>query len=128
MAGRTRRIVWAEGARRDLDQVLAYIAEDSPNEAARFLEVVLGTAQSLNSLGALWPNVGESFQSFNVLISAKFLSSANKSYTRAPSPRFRSLRSSMGPVTLVTGCVRSGLANNLMQRLAVAPLPAGLTA
>ncbi len=50
MAGRTRRIVWAEGARTSFDQVLAYIAEDSPIEAERFLEVVLGTAQSLSTL------------------------------------------------------------------------------
>ena len=72
MAGRTRRLVWAEGARRSLDQVLAVIAEDSPIETERFLEVVLRTAQTLSSLGALWPNVDKSFRSYSVRISAKF--------------------------------------------------------
>ncbi|MFQ5930154.1 MAG: type II toxin-antitoxin system RelE/ParE family toxin, partial [Acidobacteriota bacterium] len=50
MAGRTRQVVWTEGARSGLDEVLDYIAEDSPIAAGRFLEVVLDTAESLSSL------------------------------------------------------------------------------
>ena len=50
MAGRTHQVVWTQGARNSLDQVLEYIAEDSPVAAARFLEVVLDTAQSLSFL------------------------------------------------------------------------------
>lgn len=50
MAGRTRHVVWTEGARRGLEDVLAYIAEDSPTAAQRFLDVVLETGRSLSSL------------------------------------------------------------------------------
>ena len=50
MAGRTRRLVWTEGANRGLNQVIEYIAEDSPAAAVRFLEIVLDTAQSLSVL------------------------------------------------------------------------------
>ena len=50
MAGRSRRVIWTDGARRGLDQVLEYIAEDSPVASGRFLELVLDTTQSLTSL------------------------------------------------------------------------------
>lgn len=50
MAGRSRRIVWTTLARNGLDEVLEYIAEDSPRSAEKVLDVVLHTAQSLNAL------------------------------------------------------------------------------
>ena len=50
MAGRARRIVWTLSARSDLDEILAFIAEDSPEAASGVLDVVLGTADSLTHL------------------------------------------------------------------------------
>ena len=50
MASRPRRVVWTETARDGLDGILSYIAEDSPDAAAKVLEVVLGVAESLNHL------------------------------------------------------------------------------
>ena len=48
MAGRTRSVVWTPLARDGLAEVLAYIAEDSPEAAEKVLEVVLGVAESLS--------------------------------------------------------------------------------
>lgn len=48
MASRTRSVVWTPLARDGLDEVLAYIAEDSPEAAEKVLEVVLGVAESLS--------------------------------------------------------------------------------
>jgi toxin ParE1/3/4 len=47
MAAR-RRVVWTEQARRSLNEVLAYIARDSPRAAARFLVTALDAASSLD--------------------------------------------------------------------------------
>ncbi|MEK6301749.1 MAG: type II toxin-antitoxin system RelE/ParE family toxin [Acidobacteriota bacterium] len=47
MASRTRTIVWTALARDGLDEVLEYIAEDSPEAAEKVLDVVLGLAASL---------------------------------------------------------------------------------
>ena len=41
MAARTRRVVWAESAQRALDEVIAYISQDSPDGAVRVLSRVL---------------------------------------------------------------------------------------
>ncbi len=45
-----RRVVWTEEALRDLDAGISYIAEDSPQSAARILERVLEAADSLGEL------------------------------------------------------------------------------
>lgn len=50
MASRARRVVWTHGAREDLDSILAFIAEDSPEAASDVLEVVLGVTESLSRL------------------------------------------------------------------------------
>ena|SRR5882724_12732774 len=47
MASRTRTVVWTSLSRDGLDEVLAYIAEDSPEAAEKVLAVVLGVAESL---------------------------------------------------------------------------------
>lgn len=47
MAGRPRTVVWTSLSRDGLDDVLAYIAEDSPEAAEKVLAVVLGVAESL---------------------------------------------------------------------------------
>jgi plasmid stabilization system protein ParE len=48
VASRTRSVVWTPLARDGLDDVLAYIAEDSAEAAEKVLEVVLGVAESLS--------------------------------------------------------------------------------
>ncbi len=50
MADRTRQVVWTEAARNDLDSVLEYIAEDSPQAAANLLDHFLRAAESLARL------------------------------------------------------------------------------
>jgi len=47
MAGRTRTVAWTSLSRDGLDEVLEYIAEDSPEAATKVLAVVLGVAESL---------------------------------------------------------------------------------
>lgn len=47
MASRTRTVVWTLLSRDGLDEVLEYIAEDSPEAAEKVLAVVLGVAESL---------------------------------------------------------------------------------
>lgn len=48
MASRTRSVAWTPLARDGLDEVIAYIAEDSPEAADKVLEAVLGVAESLS--------------------------------------------------------------------------------
>ena len=48
MANRTRSVAWTPLARDGLDEILAYIAEDSPEAAEKVLEVVLRVAESLS--------------------------------------------------------------------------------
>lgn len=50
MAGRTRRVIWTMSARRDRDDALEYIAQDSPVAAEQFLQVALDATQSLSFL------------------------------------------------------------------------------
>lgn len=50
MAPRRRSVVWAESARAGLDEVVAYIAEDSRELAVRVLQEALQTASSLSTL------------------------------------------------------------------------------
>jgi plasmid stabilization system protein ParE len=38
-----RKVIWSAGARTDLDDIIAYIAKDSPAGALAFLEEVLHT-------------------------------------------------------------------------------------
>ncbi len=47
MGPRVHEVVWAESARDALDEVIAYIAEDSPQAAARVLEEALQAGASL---------------------------------------------------------------------------------
>jgi len=61
MADRARRVVWTPTARDGLDDVLAYIAEDSPRAATKVLDVVLGVAESLDRFstrGRIVPEIG----------------------------------------------------------------------
>ncbi len=41
-----RRVAWSEGARRDLDEAIFFIAEDSIDSAIRALERILESAES----------------------------------------------------------------------------------
>jgi len=47
---RRRSVNWTEAARQQLDEALAYVAEDSPDAAARMLEHILDIANSLSML------------------------------------------------------------------------------
>lgn len=47
MASRTRAVVWTPLARNGLDEVLEYIADDSPEAAQEVLDSVLAVAKSL---------------------------------------------------------------------------------
>ena len=49
MVARTRRVVWAESARHALDEVIAYIAQESPGGAASVLIRALDVAASLSA-------------------------------------------------------------------------------
>jgi len=49
MADRLRRVGWTQSARDGLDQILAFIAQDSPEAAAKVLEVVLQTGRTLKA-------------------------------------------------------------------------------
>jgi plasmid stabilization system protein ParE len=62
MGPRRRRIVWSEGAVRELDEATEYVAADSPQNAARLLERVLHAADSLADLsepGRVLPELRE---------------------------------------------------------------------
>jgi len=48
VASGTRSVAWTPLARDGLDEVIAYIAEDSPEAADKVLEIVLGVAESLS--------------------------------------------------------------------------------
>lgn len=50
MAGRTREVVWTRSALDCLAEIIDYLAEDSPSAAARVLDAVDATAQSLSDL------------------------------------------------------------------------------
>lgn len=57
-----REVIWTAGARTDLDEIVAYIAKDSPTAALAFLEEVLTTAESLMTLserGRMVPELQE---------------------------------------------------------------------
>ena len=63
MAARTRRVVWAESAQRALDEVIAYIAQDSPDGAVRVLSRALEVGASLSTLaerGLVVKEIGDS--------------------------------------------------------------------
>lgn len=62
MAGGPRTVVWTARARDGLDEVLAYIAEDSPEAVEKVLDVVLGVADSLaffSHRGRIVPEIGD---------------------------------------------------------------------
>jgi len=48
MAARRRQIVWTRRAREGLDDAIAYIAKDSPQNALELLEQALAVAESLD--------------------------------------------------------------------------------
>jgi len=48
MGERRWTVAWTASARDCLDEIIAYIAEDSPDAAQRVLEVVLAAAESLS--------------------------------------------------------------------------------
>lgn len=63
MAARSRRVVWTAGARRDLDGIITFIAEDSVTATRKVLDVVLRTAGSLGELserGRIVPELADS--------------------------------------------------------------------
>ncbi len=45
-----REVIWTPGARTDLDEIVAYIANDSPSSALTFLEEIFNKAESLGTL------------------------------------------------------------------------------
>ena len=52
MDSRPRRVAWTPRARDALDEVLSFIAAESPSGASRVLDLALGTAASLEQLAA----------------------------------------------------------------------------
>ena len=50
MGPRRRRVVWTEGARRELDAAIAFVADESLEGAIGLLEDVLSSADSLQSM------------------------------------------------------------------------------
>jgi len=48
---RRRRVAWTNEAKRDLDETAGFIAQDSPQAAARIVEHLLASAGSLDELG-----------------------------------------------------------------------------
>ena len=50
MVTRTRRVIWTESAQRALDDVVTYIAQESPGGSARVLIRALDVAASLSTL------------------------------------------------------------------------------
>ena len=50
MAARVREVIWAESARDALDEVIAYIAQDSRKAAGDVLEAAIEAAASLATL------------------------------------------------------------------------------
>ena len=61
MDSRKRAVVWTSTGRGCLDEILQYIAADSPAAAAKVLEVVLAAAESLSVFserGRIVPEVG----------------------------------------------------------------------
>ena len=62
MGAGSRRVAWSEGARRELDEAIAYIAEDSVDSAIGVLERILAVAESLNEMsgrGRIVPERGD---------------------------------------------------------------------
>ena len=62
MADRRRRIVWTAQARSALDDILGYIARDSPQAARVVLKKVLDTAEALSTLserGRIVPEIDD---------------------------------------------------------------------
>ncbi len=49
MAAGRRRVAWTESARSELDEAVAFVAEDSPQAALELLERILRGADSLSS-------------------------------------------------------------------------------
>jgi plasmid stabilization system protein ParE len=47
---RRRRVVWTQSARLSLEDILGYIAKDSPAAASRVLDRILEKAESLDTL------------------------------------------------------------------------------
>ena len=61
MGPRRRRVTWSEGAHRELDEAIGYIAEESPRNAVALLERILEAAVSLEELserGRVLPELG----------------------------------------------------------------------
>jgi len=62
MADRRRRIVWTAQARSALDDILGYIAQDSPQAARAVLKKVLDTTEALSTLserGRIVPEIDD---------------------------------------------------------------------
>ena len=62
MVTRTYRVIWTESAQRALGEVIAYIAQDSPDGAIRVLTEALDVAASLSTLaqrGRVVPEIGD---------------------------------------------------------------------
>jgi toxin ParE1/3/4 len=62
MGPRRRRVTWSEGAHRELDEAIGYIAEESPRNAAALLERILEAAASLGEFserGRILPELGD---------------------------------------------------------------------
>lgn len=58
-----REIIWTPGARTDLDEIAAHIANDSPSSALAFLEDIFHKADSLRTLserGRMVPELADS--------------------------------------------------------------------
>jgi toxin ParE1/3/4 len=62
VAPRRRQVIWAERARRALEDALSYIAQDSPQNARRLAQRAIEGADSLTTFserGRIVPEVGD---------------------------------------------------------------------
>jgi toxin ParE1/3/4 len=50
VASRQRRVIWSQGAHRELEEAVRHIAEEAPKAAGALLERLLTTASSLATL------------------------------------------------------------------------------
>ena len=55
MGSGRRRVAWSDGALRQLDEGISYIAEDSIGSAVRVLELILESTESLRTMNEM-PN------------------------------------------------------------------------
>ena len=76
MAGRNSRVRWTESARRDLNEIAAFLAQQSPNRALRVVKRIRTRARSLEhqpERGRIVPELGNlGIHSWRELVEAPY--------------------------------------------------------